>query len=144
MINKSKSSLKKESKTTKSLLYIGRSVRNFWVSNTCRNVLDLSSVSLLLLSRFVLTFEFLIENKHCHVWSRNKYILDFVVLLSFFKELFDLFIIYPNCDYCTPNIKSKDWLARNQNNVSEWSDMSTRGLLFQWASTIRIQRSVLV
>ena len=22
--------------------------------------------------------------------------------------------------------KSKDWLARNQNNVSEWSDMSTR------------------
>ena len=27
--------------------------------------------------------------------------------------------------------KSKDWLARNQNNVSEWSDMSLRGLLFQ-------------
>ena len=27
--------------------------------------------------------------------------------------------------------KSKDWLARNQNNVSEWSDMSTSGLLFQ-------------
>ena len=25
----------------------------------------------------------------------------------------------------------KHWLARNQNNVSEWSDMSTRGLLFQ-------------
>jgi hypothetical protein len=28
-------------------------------------------------------------------------------------------------------------LARNQNNVSDWSDMSTRGLLFQWASTIK-------
>ena len=27
--------------------------------------------------------------------------------------------------------KSKDWLARNQNNVFEWSDMSTHGLLFQ-------------
>ena len=27
--------------------------------------------------------------------------------------------------------KSKDWLARNQNNVSEWSDMPTRGLLSQ-------------
>ena len=26
--------------------------------------------------------------------------------------------------------KSKDWLARNQNNMSEWGDMSTRGLLF--------------
>ena len=27
--------------------------------------------------------------------------------------------------------KSKDWLAQNQNNVSEWSDMSTHGPLFQ-------------
>jgi hypothetical protein len=27
--------------------------------------------------------------------------------------------------------KSKDWLTQNQNNVSEWSDMSTRRLLFQ-------------
>jgi hypothetical protein len=27
--------------------------------------------------------------------------------------------------------KSKDWLARDQNNVSEWSDTFTRRLLFQ-------------
>ena len=27
--------------------------------------------------------------------------------------------------------KSKDWLALNQNNVSEWSDMSIRERLFQ-------------
>ena len=27
--------------------------------------------------------------------------------------------------------ENKDWLARNQNNVSEWSDISTRGLFFQ-------------
>ena len=27
--------------------------------------------------------------------------------------------------------KSKYWLVRNQNNVSEWSDIFTRGLLFQ-------------
>ena len=40
--------------------------------------------------------------------------------------------------------KSKDWLVRNQNNVSEWNDMSTSRLLFQWASTIKIQLSVLV
>ena len=26
--------------------------------------------------------------------------------------------------------KSKDWLEWNRNNVSEWSDMSTRGVLF--------------
>ena len=25
--------------------------------------------------------------------------------------------------------KSKDWMTRNQNNVSEWGDTSTRGLL---------------
>ena len=29
--------------------------------------------------------------------------------------------------------KSKDWLAQNQNNVSEWSNVSIHGLLFQWA-----------
>jgi hypothetical protein len=40
--------------------------------------------------------------------------------------------------------KRKDWLARNQNNVFEWSDMSTCKLLFQWASTIKIQLSMLV
>ena len=27
--------------------------------------------------------------------------------------------------------KSKDWLALNQDNVSEWSDMSIHGLLIQ-------------
>ena len=31
--------------------------------------------------------------------------------------------------------KSKDWLARNQNIVSEWSDMSNSVLLFQWDCT---------
>ena len=46
--------------------------------------------------------------------------------------------------YAALRSKSKDWLARNQNNVSGWSDMSNRGLLFRWASTIQIQLSVLV
>ena len=40
--------------------------------------------------------------------------------------------------------KNKDWLAWNQDNVSKWGDMPTRRLLFQWASTIKIQLSVLV
>jgi hypothetical protein len=40
--------------------------------------------------------------------------------------------------------KSKYWLARNRDNMSEWGYMSIRGLLFQWASTINIQLSVLV
>ena len=34
--------------------------------------------------------------------------------------------------------KSEDWLALNEKYMSEWSDMSVRMLLFQWASTIKI------
>jgi hypothetical protein len=40
--------------------------------------------------------------------------------------------------------ESQDWLARNQDNVSEWGDTSIRRLLFQWACTMKIQLSVLV
>jgi hypothetical protein len=40
--------------------------------------------------------------------------------------------------------KNIDWLAWNQDNVSRVEHMSTRGLLFQWASTIKIQLSMLV
>jgi len=40
--------------------------------------------------------------------------------------------------------KNKDWLTQNQ-YVSEWGDMSIRGLLFQWVSTMKkIQLNVLV
>jgi hypothetical protein len=42
--------------------------------------------------------------------------------------------------------KIKDWLARNQNNVFEWSDTSTRGLSSDQlhCSTINIHLSMLV
>jgi hypothetical protein len=40
--------------------------------------------------------------------------------------------------------KTKDWLTRDQNNVSKLGDICIRGLLFQWASTIKIQLSMLV
>ena len=39
--------------------------------------------------------------------------------------------------YAALRRKSKDWLARNQDNVSGCADISTRGLLFQWASIIK-------
>ena len=52
------------------------------------------------------------------------------------------------CCYCAKHAeirrKSKDGFAWNQDNVSECGDMFIRGLLFQWASTIQIQLSVLV
>jgi hypothetical protein len=40
--------------------------------------------------------------------------------------------------------KSKAWLSRNQDNVSELDNMSIRSLLVQWANTIKIQLRVLV
>ena len=52
------------------------------------------------------------------------------------------------CCFCAKHaalsIKIKDWLARNQTNVSEWGDMSIHRLLFQLASTTKIQLGVLV
>ena len=36
-----------------------------------------------------------------------------------------------SAEYAALRSKNKYWLSRNQNNVSEWSDMSTHGLLFQ-------------
>ena len=42
-------------------------------------------------------------------------------------------IKYYNIGIC----KNKDWLIRNQNNVSEWSDISTHRLLLQWGSAIK-------
>jgi hypothetical protein len=36
----------------------------------------------------------------------------------------------------------KDWLAWNQDIVSEWGDMAIRRLLFQWDSTLKIDLSV--
>ena len=43
--------------------------------------------------------------------------------------------------HATLRRKSKYWLARNQDNVYEWSDMSSHGLSFQWDCTIKIQPS---
>ena len=40
--------------------------------------------------------------------------------------------------------KSKDWLGRNQDNMSEWGDMSIRRQLFQWDCFIKIQLSMKV
>ena len=53
-------------------------------------------------------------------------------------------ICYFSSKHATWRINSKDWLIRNQDYVSECGDMFIRGLLFQWASTIKIQLRVLV
>jgi hypothetical protein len=39
---------------------------------------------------------------------------------------------------------NKNWLLNNENNVSEWMDVSTLGLLFHWDRSINIHIRVLV
>jgi hypothetical protein len=57
---------------------------------------------------------------------------------------FKIGICYISAKHAALRRKSKDWLARNQNDVSEWSDMSHHGLLLQCASTMQIQPIMLV
>jgi hypothetical protein len=63
--------------------------------------------------------------------NRNSYIDSLMVFNATFNNISVMW-------------KRKDWLAWNQDNMSEWGDMSIRGLLFQLASTIKIQLRVLV
>jgi hypothetical protein len=52
-----------------------------------------------------------------------------------------VFVAY-NAKHAELRRKSKDWLARNQDNVSEWSDMYIRGLLFPLANTMKKTKRV--
>ena len=46
--------------------------------------------------------------------------------------------------YVALSRNNKDWLGKNQDNVSEWRDIFLCGLLFQLTSSTKIQLSVLV
>ena len=59
-------------------------------------------------------------------------------------KTYNIGIWYFSAKHAVLRGKSRDWLVRNQNNVSEWNEMSTRWLLFQWTSTIKIQLTTLV
>jgi hypothetical protein len=52
-------------------------------------------------------------------------------------------ICYFSAKHTALRSKSKDCMAQNQDNAYKWGDMSIRRLLFQWASTIQIQLSVI-
>jgi hypothetical protein len=65
--------------------------------------------------------------------SRSGHIKDYKIDICCFSA-----------KHATLKRKSKDWLAWNQDNMSEWGDMCIRRLLFQWASTIQIHLSVLL
>ena len=52
-----------------------------------------------------------------------------------------VFVAY-NAKHAELRKKSKDWLARNQDNVSEFNDMYIRGLLFPLANAIEKTKRV--
>jgi hypothetical protein len=79
----------------------------------------------------------LLFNSDC--WDATNNILRLYVLSAY-----EIGICCFSTKHAALSSKCKDWFARNQNNVPEWSDMSTRGLLFQWASTTKIQLGVFV
>ena len=52
-----------------------------------------------------------------------------------------VFVAY-NAKHAELRKKSKDWLLRNQDNVSEWGDMYIRGLLFPLANTMKKNKRI--
>ena len=53
-------------------------------------------------------------------WPRSSQTKDYKIGICCFSA-----------KHAAPIRKSKDWLAQNQDNVSEWNNMSIRGLLFE-------------
>ena len=80
--------------------------------------------------------------------SHNSYKLCQLTMVTQHAQLhakdYKIGICCFSAKYAALRRKSKDWLGRNQNNVSKWSDMSICGLLFQWAIAIKIQLDMLV
>jgi hypothetical protein len=62
------------------------------------------------------------------------------------KDYIYSYIIGMCCFFANHSVsrsKKQDELTWNQDNASEWGDMSTHGLFFKWASTIKIKLSAL-
>lgn len=54
-------------------------------------------------------------------------------------------VVYCCCCFSACSTKEKEhWLVWNLGNVSDWGNMSTSRLLFQWANTMKIKLNVLV
>ena len=102
-----------------------------------------------------LTWSNNLDSGFCFVWRGNHIggVTISVLVSSAVDRGFDLrtgqtihyWIFYtclsPSCcfsaKHATLRKRNKDWLARNQDKASKWGDMAIRGLLYQWASTIK-------
>ena len=70
--------------------------------------------------------------------------LEFKHLSVQTKDLYKIDICCFSAEYAPLRSENKDRLAQNQNNVSEWSEMSTHRLLSHWTSTIKMLHLVFV
>ena len=104
-------------------------IDNVTIQNTLRNARSTFRAFTILRQKTLIKrlFEYMYINKF--IFPTKDYQLVFVAYNAKHAEL---------------RRKSKDWLLRNQDNVSEWSDMYIRGLLFPLANTIKKKLSVLV
>jgi hypothetical protein len=119
-------------------LRLNKNIVNRWVSSLCR---------------FISLIQLLYRYRCISLNHRSIPVMVSVLASSAVHRGFEprfgqtkdykLVICFLSAKHAALRRKSKDCLARNQDIVSEWSDMSTNGLLFQWASTMKIQLSVL-
>ena len=74
-------------------------------------------------------FKFILQ-----IYYQKNHILSMplnIPLINFQTKDYEIGICCFSAYHAALRRKNKDGLARNQNNVSEWSDMSTHRLLFQ-------------
>jgi hypothetical protein len=120
---------------SESFIWAGPNTFTFWFANF--------QIKLAPLIRFT-TLVYSLKDISNFRYSNQKSITFFFILRSGQTKDYTIGICCFSTKHPALRRKSKDWLAWNQDNVSEWGDMSIRGLLFQWASTLKIQLSVLV
>ena len=66
-----------------------------------------------------------------------EYMYMYINKFIFQTKDYQLVFVAYNAKHAELRRKSTDWLPRNQDNVSKWSDMYIRGLLFPLANTIK-------
>ena len=65
------------------------------------------------------------------LYRRQTYQIEYILSTKSYIQHDHIGICCISTKHALLRRKSKDWLARNQDNVFEWGDMSISGLLFQ-------------
>jgi len=78
------------------------------------------------------------------LWTILHVYFNLCMIYYKLKQQWDIDMISVHGCFVIPSdqITVLAWMHRNLDNISEWSGMSTYGLLFQWTSTKKIQLSV--